>query len=180
MSGQVPDLSAAVEGWRSWLVVVTDGEPRLRSVVRGDLWEPLTAMVATCTVGLSEAMPGHVPTHPMCQCGIHAARLRQEAEGHLAPPSRRRGIAAIGRVALWGTVVEGDLGWRASFGYPVSLELVTWRRDTDVLADLGWVRRSLAEAYRVRVSIARAPAARGQHVLLPGRSTGVARGVMPE
>jgi hypothetical protein len=27
----------------------------------------------------------------------------------------------IGRVALWGTVVEGQLGWRASRAYPIEL-----------------------------------------------------------
>ena len=173
MSGRLPDLVAAIEGWLSWLVVVRDGEPRLQSVVRGDLWEPRIAMSAICTVGFSEALPRHVPGHQLCRCGIHAARDRGEAEGHLTPPSRRTGIAAIGRVALWGTVVEGDVGWRASFAYPVSLELVTWRRDADVLADLGWVRRSLAEAYGVPVRIARAPVGKGP---TPVRATEPARG----
>jgi hypothetical protein len=156
MSSSTPDLVVPIEGWRSWLIAIERGEPRLRSVVRSDLWEPAQAFAATCSMAHgSEAIPRHRPASRACSCGVHAARLRSEAEGHLAPPSRRTGIAAIGRVALWGTVVEGEYGWRASFGYPVALDLVTWRTDRDVLADLGWVRRSLADAYGVQVGIAR-------------------------
>jgi hypothetical protein len=29
----------------------------------------------------------------------------------------------IGRVSLWGTLIEHELGWRAQFGYPVHLGL---------------------------------------------------------
>jgi hypothetical protein len=58
-------------------------------------------------------------------CGLHATRdpllLRQA-----------RDPAVIGRVALWGRIVEHDLGYRAAFAYPVRLTLVCvlcfWQR----------------------------------------------------
>lgn len=149
-----PDFVEPIEGWRSWLVAPDRGEPRLRSVVRGDLWEPRQRFAAACpNAGGSEAIPPHTPPSANCSCGVHAARLRSEAEGHLAPPSRRTGVASIGQVALWGEVIEGDVGWRASFAYPIRLEVVTWRDDPDAERDVAWVRRSLEDAYGVPVAV---------------------------
>ena len=149
-----PDLVAPIEGWRTWLVATDRGEPRLRSVVRGDRWEPRQRFVAVCPDACgSVAIGPHAPPSAGCTCGVHAARVRSEAAGHLAPPSRRTGVAAIGRVALWGGVIEGDFGWRASFAYPVRLELVAWRDDPDVAADLDWARRSLERSYGVPVAV---------------------------
>jgi hypothetical protein len=149
-----PDLFEPIEGWRSWLVATDRGEPRLRSVVRGDLWAPRQRFVAVCSNACgSVAIGPHTPPSADCTCGAHAARLRSEAAGHLAPPSRRTGIAAIGRVALWGGVVEGDVGWRASFAYPIWLELIAWRDDSDAAADLDWARRSLERSYGVPVTV---------------------------
>jgi hypothetical protein len=40
-------------------------------------------------------------------------------------PQRSVCHGALGRVALWGTVVEGDLGWRSSLAYPQEILLPT-------------------------------------------------------
>jgi hypothetical protein len=62
-----------------------------------------------------------------CECGIHAAADLASAAGylHLYEDLPQRSIChrALGRVALWGTVVEGDLGWRASRAYPQEIFL---------------------------------------------------------
>jgi hypothetical protein len=62
-----------------------------------------------------------------CSCGIHATKHRQTAANYLylyedvrQPQLRYR---AIGRVSLWGSVVEGEDGWRASRAYPERLFL---------------------------------------------------------
>lgn len=152
MSVAVPDLVNPILGWRSWLVALDGGEPRLRSVVRSDLWEPRRPFVAACAMSRgSAAFAPHTPPGSCCTCGVHAARERREAASHLAPPSRRHGFAAIGRVALWGEVVEGERGWRAQWAYPTLLELLVWRDDAHVEADREWMRRSLQRAYGIPV-----------------------------
>jgi hypothetical protein len=85
-----------------------------------------------------------------CDCGIHASNEVGAAADYLylyddlhQPHLRYR---AIGRVSLWGSVVEGEKGWRASRAYPERLFLPRtdrYGRPTDVelilegLADYG-------------------------------------------
>ena len=168
-------MDRAIEAWRAWLLTIDEGEPRLRSVVRADIWTPRAAFIATCPAGDgSEAIPRHDPPSAFCECGVHAAKARGRAADHLAPPSRRGWIAAVGTVDLWGTVIEGEHGWRASFAYPTWVELVTWRTDPQALDDLEWARRSIVNAYDVAVSVSaavpgRAPASAG--ITSPGQPT---------
>jgi hypothetical protein len=74
---------------------------------------------------------------PGCRCGLPAVREPAEAAFYAGLPSRLEACPAIGRVLLWGTVVEGERGWRASHGYPAEINLPL-RRDADatLLADL--------------------------------------------
>ena len=48
---------------------------------------------------------------------------------------RTRSPAVIGTVALWGSVIEHELGYRARFGYPQRVRLVSpvcfWQRGLD-------------------------------------------------
>ena len=97
----------------------------------------------------SVAIGPHAPPSAGCTCGVHTAPVRSEAAGILRRHRAGTGVAAIGRVALGGGVIERDLGWRASFVYPVRLELVAWRDDSDVASDLDWARRSLERSYGV-------------------------------
>jgi hypothetical protein len=52
-----------------------------------------------------------------CRCGLHAVTEERLLRWTRSP-------AVIGTVALWGRVVEHDLGYRAEFGYPQRLRLV--------------------------------------------------------
>jgi hypothetical protein len=59
---------------------------------------------------------------PACGCGVHAGKELQAAADYLflyhdVRQSHLR-HRAIGRVSLWGSVVEGEKGWRASRAYP--------------------------------------------------------------
>jgi hypothetical protein len=64
----------------------------------------------------------HSPVSATCDCGIHACFGIAGAAGYLDlyddVPQLGLCHRAIGRVALWGTVVEGEFGWRASCAYP--------------------------------------------------------------
>ena len=52
---------------------------------------------------------------------------------------------AIGRVALWGDVVEGARGWRASRAYPAELWLPQLDIDGHGIADVSTIALDLAD-----------------------------------
>jgi hypothetical protein len=168
MSGRAPDYAAPVVGWRTWLADDSRDEARLMSVVRPAEWPVGEPTVAACPwVGFSHRPPG-----TGCRCGIHAARAVEEAAFHAELPSRRDDALAIGLVALWGNVVEGERGWRASSAYPSVLyvpvrraaerprcERVAW--DLTVYGVpttlLDCTERGIAEALRATTPAARGP-----------------------
>jgi hypothetical protein len=107
----------------------------LRSVVFDTLWLPQTEVAAGCNrvwTRLRTHMGWHGgATHDVpvwrCNCGIHAAKSPELAAEYLYLYStvHQPGVLAraIGLVSLWGGVVEGDNGWRASYAYPKKLFL---------------------------------------------------------
>jgi hypothetical protein len=62
----------------------------------------------------------------------------------------------IGRVALWGSIVEGDSGWRASCAYPAHLYVPPGRLDRPSV-DAGAIARALG-SYGVPVEVLQANA----------------------
>ena len=121
-----PDYLEPVEGWRVWRVGRRDGEVVLQSVFVDAVWEPGRALEARCEHRRRTIWrPWRVRTneHPApeedCSCGIYAASTRSAARRYLGVPSPvGAGMRVIGRVALWGDVVESENGWRASCAYP--------------------------------------------------------------
>jgi hypothetical protein len=101
--------------WRVWaLSGRRDGSRLLLRPVAGRSrpWLPGRPAEAVCRVGWFHDAP-----HPDCSCGLHGT--------HDAEPLRRtRSPAVLGRVALWGRVIEHELGFRARYGYPQRLRLV--------------------------------------------------------
>lgn len=129
----VPDVPGAVLGWRQWRVETQRGRPRLASPVRATQWEPGAPMVAACRAGHAVPTPG-------CGCGLYAARTVGTA-AHAAAGSAAGMV--LGRVALWGEIIEGEHGWRATQAYPVLL-IVDRSTDDEMVAQL-------AADYRVEV-----------------------------
>lgn len=111
--GSVPLSPEEVEGWRAWSVVERDGGYVLSSLTRAEVWEPGEAFAAVCSRKRHPA-PGR-----RCSCGVYAAADPNE----LARLGRIAG-AAVGRVSLWGRLVEHSRGCRASAAYPTRLRLV--------------------------------------------------------
>jgi hypothetical protein len=69
-------------------------------------------------------VPEHDAPDEGCRCGIYAASSAAQAAASVTDPvGGRDGIVhhVIGRVSLWGTVVECQHGWRAERAYPASL-----------------------------------------------------------
>jgi hypothetical protein len=120
---EAPDFVEPLEAWRVWHVVRRDGKYTLRSVVQPTLWPAGSALVAECRAGraflqrLRPRQPRHDAPDVHCECGIYAATLGRT--GQYAADAPFRGIARVlGLVALWGTVVECERGYRASHAYP--------------------------------------------------------------
>lgn len=106
-------MPGPVVAWRAWALSGHDATLRLRPVGRfARPWPPRRPVEASC---------GHWRFHRApngdCTCGVHATR----EPGLL---QRARGPAVVGTVALWGTIVEHALGYRARLAYPLRLRLV--------------------------------------------------------
>jgi hypothetical protein len=112
VAGVTPEETCAdlglVLGFRLW-----HGRTRLRAIVTGTTWFPRRPVVATCMVGRKHAAP-----HEQCQCGIYATKsaLQLMLVDH--------DDLWLGPVAMWGTAIEHEKGWRAARAYPLRLERV--------------------------------------------------------
>lgn len=105
-----PDVPGVVVGWRSWQIR-DPGLARLRSPLQVSTeWLPGAPQIARCE------LQGHPAPNPDCTCGLYAAR----DPGGVGGVGFGR-VTVLGCVALWGTVVEGERGWRAGLGQPVLL-----------------------------------------------------------
>ncbi|HET8606826.1 MAG TPA: hypothetical protein VFL66_07320 [Gaiellaceae bacterium] len=126
MLDRAPDYLEPIIGWRVWVIVLDErGVPRLRSVVQKTEWPTGEALVAECcqrrVLAKLLRRPQHGPA-PLrsCQCGVYATQLA-ELEPLLAEAPWETGARVLGRVSLWGEVVECERGWRASHAYPARL-----------------------------------------------------------
>ena len=128
-----PDYIDPLVAWRAWLVVDDEDGARLRSVVFPALWPPGRDLAAECKQRPRQVLrpwrrsEGHRAPSSACDCGIYgASRTASAAEYVGRTPLGGRAAQtvigyAIGRVRLWGSVVEHKLGWRASHAYPGDL-----------------------------------------------------------
>lgn len=116
----IPDAIMPTVGWRMWREVQ---HGRLTSVTRDDVWTPGEAMHAVCG-NLLSARRHHVyrgaTAYEDCTCGLYAKAslldLLQAYDPEVAAGQTE--AMAIGTVKLWGEVVEGTTGYRATMGYP--------------------------------------------------------------
>lgn len=126
-----PDYVEPIVAWRVWHVVERDGALRLRSPLYQTMWPPRRELVAGCRPRTEFALSllqagrfGHVPPGGECGCGIYGGLTPRQATRYLLRFFKPRGDVVhrvLGTVALWGTVVQCERGWRSSFGYPVHI-----------------------------------------------------------
>ncbi|MDT7742770.1 MAG: hypothetical protein QOE59_1848 [Actinomycetota bacterium] len=103
----VPDVADAVLGWRTWRIGRrAQRRAELIAPLAGSAWPARRPVVASC------GSPDHAPPGEGCGCGLYAVADPQVLEWG---PSQHE---VLGAVALWGRVVEGTRGWRASHAYP--------------------------------------------------------------
>jgi hypothetical protein len=112
------ELTAGTEpiiAWRAWaLTGERDGSNLLLRPVarRSRPWKPLRPAEAACSL-----VRFHRAPHPGCTCGLHGTHAVEILRKTKCP-------AVLGRVALWGTVIEHDHGYRARFAYPQRTKLI--------------------------------------------------------
>ena len=163
---RAPDYVEPIIGWRAWLVVDDEGEIRLSSVVHRGVWVPRCELVAKCQrrlvcfprVWRTKPSEHPAPTEA-CACGIYGVRDAEHAACYLTndlwryEPLRWPLLhRAIGRVSLWGSVVECKRGWRASYAYPERIYLPTQSESGETLPQLGALAAALS-AYGVPVKL---------------------------
>lgn len=129
----VSDYSTPIVGWRLWSMGYDkdDGlKPYLSSIWQSARWPRHEPMVAHCLQvdttnmhwmarwKLPKLCCVHSPTQ-RCKCGVYAC---SDPTAVHVEPSRDVSLL-VGRVALWGKVVRHERGYRAQYGYPVSIGL---------------------------------------------------------
>ena len=127
IGGRLRDVErgVAVRGWRVWTVVETDAGLRLGSPLYTEVWEPGVPALATCRRDedpFARPVGAHALCSLLCGCGFHAVRDPVDAFSYLRGRDERGTIGRIlGEATLWGRVVAGDAGWRATHAYPARL-----------------------------------------------------------
>jgi hypothetical protein len=114
-SDDVPLSIEPVLGWRVWHLVRHGGQLRLGAIAHRTTWTPQEATKARC------ARTSHAAPQRYCTCGYYAT---SSVDALASAGVFNRGIAVIGAVAMWGTVIEHARGARAEFAYPARLRLV--------------------------------------------------------
>jgi hypothetical protein len=112
-----------IRGWRVWKVA----NGRLYSTVFGTLWPERARLEARCGLG-GRSSPGglrgvHDAPSRGCDCGIYALKSHADAL-YLAEQITKPVLIAVGRVSLWGRIVETERGYRGQYGYIYDLSLL--------------------------------------------------------
>jgi hypothetical protein len=117
-----PDYAEPVVGWRVWFAREDQGGMRLCSLFHDLCWPLREPLAAEC---LRRRSPFRQRDHPApaasCHCGIYAASVERVGPYLDLGWPRKRSERVVGRVSLWGSVVECEQGWRASLAYPERL-----------------------------------------------------------
>jgi hypothetical protein len=116
-------------GWRAW-----KAERHLLYSVNWDTpWPGMKRMEGGCAFG-SQAAGGfvmHEVPSSSCHCGIYAFKTRAQAD-ELAlrvldlswDILTAEEAVALGRISMWGRVVETERGYRAQYAYPYDVILL--------------------------------------------------------
>jgi hypothetical protein len=162
----VPDAIDPVVGWRSWRVRDGGDGFVLVSASRDAPWPPGATLAAACEAG-------HPAPCGACTCGIYAAREPGPAVEYLAPHVKAAerivtpeilgydAVLAVGLVALWGSVIVCEWGWRAQYAYPrelfvpAAVKHYRRRRRLVEIFDSEAIAAALADAYCVGATVTR-------------------------
>jgi hypothetical protein len=124
----VPDVVQVITAYRAWRTGRVGGQVRLFALGVNVVWEPRQQAEAECKLfgPLSKrAFSSHEPRrrdheapHFHCQCGIWGFKSLENLLSALGPSYKP---SVIGKVSLWGRVIETENGFRAQYAYPEQL-----------------------------------------------------------
>jgi hypothetical protein len=155
---EAPDYLAPLVAWRVWHPVQYAGETRLSSIYHQAHWPVREPLKAVCGRWRPSFCERHAAPRRRCTCGIHAAPPKTAGHYFLTDdPELATAAVVVGRVSLWGVVVECERGWRASHAYPERLFVPTLGRVSDVAARIA----GGLKAYGVPVEVLHASAGSG-------------------
>ena len=104
------------------------GALRLCSIVCPTRWPPRQELVASCRSSeyrLKPELPAkHRAPEAACRCGIYACESAAGATPFLScsrTPERQTLGLVLGRLSLWGKVVECQRGWRGERAHPACI-----------------------------------------------------------
>src|SRR4029079_13378284 len=80
-------------------------EPRLRSLTELGFWPARERMTAACGRGSA-----HTPPQATCECGVWAFRDYERAYAELLAYAHGATPVVLGRVRMWGRLVEAEHG----------------------------------------------------------------------
>lgn len=122
-------------GWRKWHVYPDEGV--LRSIYKSLNWPMREKLCAACLKHVGVTVSGRTPAcasapNAECHCGIYAVKTNEQlplAGGNVSTlmglgVMGRQRVDVVGRVSLWGRILDCPLGWRAEFAYPYELVVI--------------------------------------------------------
>lgn len=139
VSERVPDYVEVITAWRAWDVKIANGKPHLVALGKSHVWEPKKIMQAECAASSvwwqqmvapqifaqKQSTPEpvkHTAPQMDCTCGIWAFKDLDKLVGVVGSDYDQ--VRVLGKVSLWGTVVETENGYRAEKAYPSELWLL--------------------------------------------------------
>jgi hypothetical protein len=125
---RVPDVVQVITAYRAWRTGRVGGQVRLFALGVNVVWEPRQQAEAECKLfgplaklAFSSNEPrrrNHEAPHFHCQCGIWGFKSLENLLSALVPNYKP---SVIGKVSLWGRVIETENGFRAQYAYPEQL-----------------------------------------------------------
>lgn len=150
-----PDYAAPLFGWAAWILALPLDGAGLGAIGDVEDWPAGREARAVCRAGRpglvrrSRGGAGHAAPGKRCSCGIRASAHPALAAAELWATDTP---GVLGRVALWGDLVECERGWRAGRAYPTNLWVVGTAEPPWPAHRLEWLASRLGR-YRVPVDV---------------------------
>ncbi len=125
-----------VVAWRAWSMI----KPNFLCSP-GTVWMPRQPLEACCSAehrGSWQDSPRHlVSPDAHCTCGIYSVKTEQELSNYFSIGLMKTGPPVVGRLKIWGKIVEHDAGYRSQFAYPAQLHVLAeeWKPFAPIISD---------------------------------------------
>jgi hypothetical protein len=132
MVDRIPDLVQVITAYRAWRAESVNGQVRLVALGVDVVWQPRRKAKAECIRWASSRMRRllfkeeeecreHEAPDFHCCCGIWGFKSIENLLSALGRGGRSYTPSVIGKVSLWGRVIETENGFRAQYAYPEEL-----------------------------------------------------------